>query len=178
MDIALGGSGDIDDVLFQRDAPDPVLGRDEGFAARPREKVRELEAAKRGEGFDEVDLGYGDAQAVQEARRCLQCDLRLHMGCNPESPKRLLPFNEESINGVPDEEGVFRLYDEDRRVLAVKGSANLRQALLGALEDYERGASFEFELDKMYSRRESEWIQKHVREHGHMPGADLDDDLF
>jgi hypothetical protein len=30
----------------------------------------------------------------------------------------------------------------------------------------------------MYSKRESEWIQRYVREHGHMPGADLDDDLF
>jgi NADPH-dependent glutamate synthase beta subunit-like oxidoreductase len=178
MDKALAGSGDIDDVLFERDTPDPFLGRDEGFAGRPRETVPELEAAKRREGFDEVDLGYGDAQAVQEARRCLQCELRLHIGCNPEPPKRLLPFNEESIKGVPEEEGVFRLYDEERHVLAIKGTANLRQSLLAALEDHERGNSFEFELDKMYSKRESEWIQRYVREHGHMPGADLDDDLF
>ena len=32
----------------------------------------------------------------------------------------------------------------------------------------------------MYSRRESEWIQKYVQEHGEMPGGGDDDldDLF
>jgi hypothetical protein len=179
MDKALGGSGEIDDALFERDAPNPCLGRDEGFAAWPREPVPELEAAKRREGFEEVEQGYTDVHALQEAKRCLQCDLRLDMGCNPLPPKRLLPFSEESISGVPEEEGVFHLYDEERSVLAIKGTANLRQELLAALEDYETGAWFEFELDKMYSKRESEWIQKYVREHGRMPGpADLDDDLF
>ena len=38
-------------------------------------------------------------------------------------------------------------------------------------------AGFEFEEDKMYSKRESELIQKYLQEHGEMPGAadDLDD---
>jgi NADPH-dependent glutamate synthase beta subunit-like oxidoreductase len=179
MDKALGGSGGIDEVLFERHAPSQFLGRDEGFATWPREEVPELEVEKRREGFEEVALGYTDEQAAKEARRCLQCDLRLYMGANPSPPQRVLPFNQETINGVPEEEGVFRLYDGERNVLAIKGTANLRRELLSALEDDEKGAWFEFELCQMYSQRESEWIQKHVREHGHMPGAaDLDDDLF
>jgi formate dehydrogenase beta subunit len=179
MDKALGGSGDIDDVLFERDAPGQFLGRDEGFASWPREPVPELGMEKRRTGFEEVTLGYADEQALREAKRCLQCDLRLDMGCNPLPPKKVLAFNEESISGVPDEEGVFHLYDGERNVLAIKGTPNLRQELLAALEDYKKGAWFEFELDKMYSKRESEWIQKYVQEHGGMPGAgDLDDDLF
>jgi formate dehydrogenase beta subunit len=63
--------------------------------------------------------------------------------------------------------------------VVIKGTANLRQELLGVLEDYEKGAWFEFELDKMYSKRESELIQKYLQEHGRMPrGGDLEDDLF
>ncbi len=42
----------------------------------------------------------------------------------------------------------------------------------------ENAAWFEFEEDKMYSKRESELIQQYVQEHGEMPGggdSDLDD---
>jgi NADPH-dependent glutamate synthase beta subunit-like oxidoreductase len=177
IDKALGGAGDIDEVLFPRRDPDPCLGRDEGFASWPREKVPELDAATRTNGFQEVAVGYSDEQASREAKRCLQCDLRLDLGCNPVPPRDWFPFDQASINQVPAAEGVFQLLDEAYNVLAIKGTHNLRQELLTALEDNHNIAWFEYEEDKMYSQRESELIQKYLQEHGEMPGGG-GDDLF
>ncbi len=180
IDEALGGTGDIEEVLFERDAPDQHIGRDEGFASWPREKIPELELKARHQGFQEVALGYDDEQAIKEARRCLQCDLRLYLESNPSPPEKTLIFNEENINQVPEDEGVFQLYDDEKKVISIKGTGTLRQSLLEALDDYENAAWFDFEEDKMYSQRESELIQQYLQEHGEMPGGGDDDldDLF
>jgi len=180
IDRALGGSGEIEDVLYQRDAPNQYLGRDEGFALWPRETVPELDLASRHQGFQEVSLGYEEEQGTKEAKRCLQCDLRLHMDCNPSPPEKWLAFNGENIDQVPEAEGVFQLLDEDHNVLAIRGSVNLREALQEELEENEKAVWFEFEEDKMYSKRESELIQQYLQEHGEMPGSGDDDldDLF
>lgn len=178
IDKALGGTGDIDEVLFERVAPSQHLGRDEGFALWPREKASEIDLESRKEGFQEVSLGLADDQALQEARRCLQCDLRLYLNCNPAPPEKILAFNEEHISQVPDTEGVYQLYDEKKNTLAIKGTPDLRKGLLEDLEEGSAAAWFDFEEDKMYSQRESELIQQYLQEHGKMPGggdSDLDD---
>jgi CRISPR/Cas system CSM-associated protein Csm5 (group 7 of RAMP superfamily) len=108
-------------MIFPRGNPDAYLGRDEGFAFWPREKVPELDAAIRIKSFQEVAMVYSDKQAAKEAR-------------------------------------------------------NLREELMTALED-NAAAWFEYEEDKMYSRRESELIQKYLQAHGAMPGGS-GDDLF
>jgi NADPH-dependent glutamate synthase beta subunit-like oxidoreductase len=179
IDKALGGTGVIEEVLFEKGTPNPNVGRNEGFAAWPREKVPETEVQKRHESFREVALGYTDEQAVKEAKRCLQCDLRLYMASNPSPPEKWLAFNEDNVQQVPEDEGVFQLYDGDHNVLSIKGTTNLRQELLRALEDNDKAAWFDFDEDKMYSKRESELIQKYLQEHGQMPGGGSDDeDLF
>jgi formate dehydrogenase beta subunit len=176
IDKALGGSGEIEEVLFEKRTPNPHVGRNEGFAAWPREKVPETEVQKRHESFLEVALGYTDDQAVKEAKRCLQCDLRLYMAGNPSPPEKWLAFNEDNVRQVPEDEGVFQLYDGHHNVLSIKGTANLRQELLRALEDNDKAAWFDFEEDKMYSKRESEQIQKYLQEHGQMPGGGSEDE--
>ena len=178
IDKALGGTGDIEEVLFEKGTPHPNVGQNEGFAAWPRERVPETEVQKRHESFQEVALGYTDEQAVKEAKRCLQCDLRLYMACNPSPPEKWLAFNEDNVQQVPEDEGVFQLYDGDHNVLSIKGTANLRQELVRALEDKDKAAWFDFEEDKMYSKRESELIQKYLQEHGQMPGGGSDDEDF
>ncbi len=179
IDKALGGTGNIEEILFAREAPDQYLDRDEGFAVWSREKVPQLELEARHEGFYEISLGYTDQQALKEAKRCLQCDLRLYLECNPSPPEPWLAFNEESINRVPEAEGVYQLLDENHKVLTIKGTANLRKDLLEQLEENEKAVLFEFEEDKMYSQRESELIQRYLQEHGEIPGGgDEDDDLF
>jgi len=180
IDKALGGTGDIDEVLFKTGAPSRHLGRDEGFALWPREKVPEIDLESRQEEFQEVSLGFADDQALQEARRCLQCDLRLYMGSNPSPPEKILAFNQENIAQVPEAEGVYQLYDEEKNVLAIKGSPDLRKSLLEDLEEGSAAAWFDFEEDKMYSQRESKLIQRYLQEHGEMPGGGDSDlnDLF
>ena len=177
IDQALGGTGVIDEVLFARGTPDPFIGRDEGFAAWPREKMTQLEPVTRIQGFEEIAKGYNNEQAIREARRCLQCDLRLHLGCNPIPPDSWLPFDEAHINKIPESEGVYQLLDADRQVLSIKGSVNLRQDLLSVLKDYPNASLFAYEEDKMYSQRESELLQKYLQQHGEMPGGE-GDDLF
>jgi len=180
IDRALGGSGEIDETLFPRANPDPHLGRDKGFAGWTRGKVPQLDVENRIKNFDEVATGFSAEQAVKEAKRCLQCDLRLLIGCNPAPPAPWLPFNEVYINQVPEAEGVFQLLDADHQILSIKGTANLRQDLLKTLEGEEIASYFEFEEDKMFSQRESELIQKYLQQHGKMPGGGGDDldDLF
>ena len=178
IDKALGGNGVIDETLFQREVPNPYLGRDEGFALWGREKATEIGLERGHEGFQEVSLGYSDEQAIKEAKRCLQCDLRLHMSFNPSPPEKWVMFNGENIIQVPEAEGVYQLLNEDHHVLAIKGTANLREALEEELDENEKAVWFEFEEDKMYSKRESELIQWYLQEHGEMPGggdSDLDD---
>jgi NADPH-dependent glutamate synthase beta subunit-like oxidoreductase len=178
IDKAFGGNGDIEEVLFQRDAPSQYLGRDEGFSSWLREELPQLEVGTRHQGFEEVSLGYDAEKAIREAKRCLQCDLRLHMGCNPSPPEKWLAFNEENVSQVPEEEGVFQLLDEEHNVLIIKGTAKLRESLMEQLGENEEAAWLEFEEDKMYSKRESELIQQYLQEHGEMPGggeSDLDD---
>jgi formate dehydrogenase beta subunit len=178
IDKALGGTGEIGEILFERGVPDQYVGRSEAFASWPRETVPELELGFRHQGFREVALGYTYEQAVQEAGRCLQCDLRLYLNCSPSPPESIMPFNEQNINTVPEDEGVFQLYDDKRNIIVIRGSSTLRQTLLEALEDYDSAAWFDFEEEKMYSQRESELIQQYLQEHGEMPGSGDDDDLF
>ncbi len=179
MDKALGGKGDIEEVLFEKGTPNTKVGRQEGFAVWPREKAPELDVQRRHESFREVALGFTDEQAMKEAKRCLQCDLRLTMACNPSPPKKWFSFNEENVQQVPEAEGVLRLFGRDHNVLWIKGTANLRQELLRAIEDKDQAVWFDFEEDKMYSKRESELIQKVLQEHGRMPGnGSEEEDLF
>jgi len=179
MDKAMGGTGDIEEVLFEKGIPNPNLGRHEGFAAWPRERVPQLEVQRRHESFREVCLGFTDEQALKEAKRCLQCDLRLYMARNPLPPEELLVFNEDNVRQVHEAEGVFRLCDRDHKVICIKGTANLRKELLRTLRDQNKAAWFDIEEHKMYSKRESELIQKYLQEHGRMPGGGSEDeDLF
>jgi len=180
IDKFLGGTGDIDEVLFSRGIPNQYIGRDEGFASWNVEKVAELDPESRHKSFKEIDLGFNDQQAFNEAKRCLQCDLRLFLSSNPSPPKKIMAFNKENISAVPEEEGVFQLYDQEKNVIIIKGSANLRSAMTEALDEYEKAIWFDFEENKMYSMRESELIQKYVRVHAKMPcdGSTEMDDLF
>jgi hypothetical protein len=93
-------------------------------------KVPELDLSLRHHGFQEVALGYPDESAIREAKRCLQCDLRLYMGSNPSPPEKIIAFKEDRIRQLPEAEGVFQLYDVDRNILAIKGTANLRKEIL------------------------------------------------
>ena len=76
IDKALGGSGDISEVLAPVEMPDAFLGRIEGFGHQARQPEVLRDAALRENNFDAVSFGLADEGVRQEAGRCLQCDLR------------------------------------------------------------------------------------------------------
>lgn len=77
IDIYLGGEGRIDDELTPTLTPNPALGYDPDFPFLKRVKCSKLEADTRADGFDEVELGFTQEEAMREANRCLRCSLRL-----------------------------------------------------------------------------------------------------
>jgi NADPH-dependent glutamate synthase beta subunit-like oxidoreductase len=76
IDRHLGGDGNIDETLVQRPDDHGYTGkRERGFADLSRIPVPALPVEERHDGFPEVERCFEDGQAVQEAKRCLQCDL-------------------------------------------------------------------------------------------------------
>jgi NADPH-dependent glutamate synthase beta subunit-like oxidoreductase len=180
IDRYLGGSGDIDEVLFGRTTPNPRLGRDEGFADWRRVMAPCLLPEERAKGFSQIDLGFDEDMATGEAKRCLQCDLRLTINSVARPPEKWLELSEVAVKGLPENEGVYQLLDEAKNVLSIKGVVNLREALTEQLESNQLAKYFVFEEDRMYTQRESELIQQYLQKHGKLPegGEDELDDLF
>ena len=80
IDRYLGGSGDIEEKLAELEETDLCLERSSGFADLPRARMPCLPVDSRKlRPFDEVELGLGEETAVQEANRCLRCNLRLQI---------------------------------------------------------------------------------------------------
>jgi formate dehydrogenase beta subunit len=75
MDRYLGGMG-ILDVKKKAAALEPNLGKKEGFAGLKRAPVTKAAAAERVATFDVVTPCFTENEALAEAERCLQCDLR------------------------------------------------------------------------------------------------------
>ena len=86
----------------------------------------------------------------------------------------------EILITVPEKEGVFQLFDEEKEVLQITGAMNLRQALEEVLQQGLDAKYVLFEENPMYTKRESELLQQYMKEHGRMPGGGADelDDLF
>ncbi len=183
IDKYLGGHGSFEETLVEAPVvqnPEPI----EGFAKQPRLPVATLDANNR-QGYDEICLGLDDAGAVQEAQRCLRCNLRFEMPAVLLPPEDVLVFNTENIAAIPDKlEGVFQLMDVDKNILVIQGTADIKNALNQRLESAHNSKFFKYEEDKMYSKRESEEIQVYLQKHGKMPpgdgagGGDDMDDLF
>jgi hypothetical protein len=124
-----------------------------------------------------VELGLTEDAAMAEGGRCLQCDLRLGFGANPHPPETWLPFNAECVAKAPGVEGVYQLLDTAKEVLQITGTMNLRQSLGEQLATNQDACFIIWEVDPMYTKRESELIQQFIQRHGRMPGAggELDD---
>jgi len=72
IDKYLGGSGIIDEVLAPPEEELAPLGEAE---EKGRPPMPALQAEKRVGNFSQVELGYDDERAIEEATRCLRCDL-------------------------------------------------------------------------------------------------------
>ncbi|MFX1475769.1 MAG: FAD-dependent oxidoreductase [Promethearchaeota archaeon] len=179
IDKFLGGTGVISEE-FGGEKPPAIhrLGRDKGFAGWSRAPLPLLPADQRRTSFEEVELTLPEKLAADQARRCLQCDLRLLISSVTLPPEEWLDFEAGHITQVPTNPGVFILADEEKTVLKIKGTENLREALQQQLLSTPKAKFFKFEEDPMYTQRETELLQQYLQEHGKMPGEDELDDLF
>lgn len=180
IDRYLGGRGEVNLKLCDHTLPPRWIGRDEGFA--PSERVNPPCAApeERCTDFRVIEGTYALKGATAEARRCLQCDLRLGIAQPSLPPEKWVDFDRPNVERVPTVEGVFILADAGKKPTAIKGTENLRAVLLEKLESPGGALFFAWEQDRMYSQRESELIQQHLARYGEMPAADNDelDELF
>ena len=129
--------------------------------------------------FQEIELPLEKNKGINEARRCFQCDLCLYLSNVPIPPVEIINFLIENIKLVPDEAGVFTLFDKNKKIIEIKGTSNLRKTLEEKLDSNGKIKFFKYEEDPMYSKRESELLQQYIKKHGGMPsGGDELDDLF
>ena len=179
IDRFLGGDGIVngwDESMVSVEK----TGRIRGFVDLPRVPMSHLDPDSRTGGFQVVELGYEPEEAMAEARRCLGCDLRFGLSKVVLPPERGLEFCDANVDAVPETEGVFQLLDENKEVINIIGTQNLKLSLREKLQADPSARYFLFEEDPMYTKRESELIQQYLQEHGKMPGGSEDDldDLF
>jgi len=80
IDQFLGGDGRIEEILAERSNSQPYSGkRKEGFADLKRVETPFLPVSERYKGFIEVENCFEEDQAIQEANRCLHCDLEIRL---------------------------------------------------------------------------------------------------
>lgn len=179
IDKYLGGTGEIEEPLIEPEVLNPWLGRDETFFDKPRIQMPRLTLPDRLSSFSEIERGFNERMAVEEANRCLRCDLRLQISPVILPPEKWLELTLENVQAVPEIEGVFQLFNEEKQVIQIKGIPNLRQALEEQLNTNENARYFIYEEDPMYTKRESELLQQFLQEFGRLPeGEDELDDLF
>ena len=180
IDKYLGGEGNIDEAFIDQDIPNHWLGREEDFFDRSRVQMPYLPLTDRISSFNEIELGLNEKLAVEEANRCLRCDLRFNFSSVTFPPEKWLDFTKENIQRVPEVEGAFQLLDENKHIILIQGTPNLHQALEEQLNLKDKACYFGFGEDPMYTKKESELLQQFMQEFGRMPegNEELDDDLF
>jgi len=181
IDSYLGGDGKVGFELWARRPAGRKIGKSEGYAERQRVRGRRRKD-KRGETVrdgEPVESPLDEKQALAEASRCLQCDLRLTLCRNPSPPEKWVALNEENLAKVPQAEGVYILLDAKKETLKIAGVHDLRSALKAELGKG-KAAFFHFEEDRMYTKKESELLQQYIQQHGKMPGGggEGEDELF
>ena len=88
IDKYLGGKGQIDQKFIPEEPENPWLGREEGFADKEKAQMPTLAADKRVSNFSQVECGFDEETVVEEAKRCLRCQLRLKISKAPLPPQK------------------------------------------------------------------------------------------
>lgn len=79
MDLYLGGDGNISENLLDKEVLPAYIGRKEHFAEQKRQEPQIELPSCRTRDFTPVEAPFTCQEAVCEAGRCLQCDLRLQL---------------------------------------------------------------------------------------------------
>lgn len=180
IDKYLGGDGVIDLALAPAEPPSPWLGRDEKFGYWPRVATPRPPLEERRSTFKPVELCFEDKAALDEAKRCLRCDLRFYITQVTLPPEKWIEFTRENLEVVPETEGVLQLLDANKEVIYIKGTANMKQELLQLIETTPQAKYFMWEEAKMFTSRESELLQQYLQTHGKLPqmNVGLEEDLY
>ncbi|NVM19064.1 MAG: FAD-dependent oxidoreductase [Candidatus Lokiarchaeota archaeon] len=180
IDKYLGGDGEIEEKFIEADIANPNLGRDETFYNKQRVQMPLLSLEERQSSFSEIELGFDESLALEEANRCLRCDLRFEISPVTLPPQKWLDLTKENIQNVPETEGAIQILNENQEIILIQGTPNLRLALDEQLLTNSNACYFNFDEDPMYTKRESELLQQFMQEFGRFPegNEDLDDDLF
>lgn len=88
IDTYLGGTGDILQRFIPEEQENPYLGRDEGFAYWQRMHETAMPVEERLQNFEEVERVFDEQMALEEAKRCLRCQLRLMISQVPMPPEK------------------------------------------------------------------------------------------
>ena len=86
IDKYLGGNGEIEQKLIPDEEENPYIGREEGFADKKRAKNKKIPVKKRISDFHQVKFRLDEKTAIEEAKRCLKCQLRLKISKAPLPP--------------------------------------------------------------------------------------------
>ena len=178
VNIHLFLGGNIEDTYKNKVKPLPVVSSKDDFIKK-RTLIPILTGSNRLKSFQEIEIPLEKNKGIGEARRCFQCDLCLYLSNIPIPPVEIIDFSIENIKLIPDEAGVFTLFDKNKNIIEIKGTSNLRKTLEEKFDSNDKIKFFKYEEDQMYSKRESELLQQYIKKHGEMPtGGDELDDLF
>ncbi len=91
-----------------------------------------------------------------------------------------LELTKENLLIDPEAEGAIQVLNEKQEIILIQGTQNIRLTLEDQLSTNSNACFFNYEEDPMYTKRESELLQKFMQEFGRFPkgSEDLDDDLF
>jgi hypothetical protein len=180
IDKMLGGKGILKPEEKDYATENPFIGSDLQFHNRKPIFPNHQNPGNRIKNFKVIEQSYEPEKARNEALRCLLCHLRAKITPITLPPDKWQLLCKENITIIPAIEGVYQLADINKKVIKIVGTADIRSALKEELNKKYEDILFCWEEDKMYSKRESELLQRYLQEHGEMPkGGDSDlDDLF
>lgn len=84
-------------------------------------------------------------------------------------PENRIEFTEDNIEKVPEENGVYQLIDENNTVILIRGASNMRVDLKEQLRSVGKARFFRYEEHGMYTMRETEMLEKFLKQHGSLP---------
>lgn len=90
-------------------------------------------------------------------------------------PEDVREITDENIRLLPETNGVYHLFDGDKRIIYIHGTENLREDLQEKVQSVESARFFRFEEHAMYTMRETEMLEKYLKIHGTLP--EVNDDI-
>ena len=94
----------------------------------------------------------------------------------PEEELKVL--RREFVEKVPEVGGVYKLWNKDKDIYQITGTDTLQTSLFQELKGKAEAYYFDYEEDVMYTSRERQLIQQHLKKYGRLPPGNDDDDLF